>query len=152
VACDLLSVEPFQLLQRRQEIHMSKALTTIDSNQLELAGGWSLKGFAAGTDGLIPLTSTELGQVTGGGYFKDMGAKWGGAALQTGVTAAGVAAASTPWGRGAALGGYMLYKLAPSPVQSAAWGAGVAAWETLGWAGSKAGGWLGEKLDNALGS
>lgn len=40
---------------------MSKALATIDSSQLELAGGWSRKGFAAGTDGLIPLTSTEPG-------------------------------------------------------------------------------------------
>jgi hypothetical protein len=40
---------------------MSKTLATIDSSQLELAVGWSRRGFAAGTDGLIPLTSTELG-------------------------------------------------------------------------------------------
>jgi len=40
---------------------MSKALATIASSQLELAGGRSRRGFAAGTDGSIPLTSTEPG-------------------------------------------------------------------------------------------
>ena len=43
---------------------MSKALATIDSSQLKLAVGWSRRGFAADTDGLIPLTSTELGLET----------------------------------------------------------------------------------------
>ncbi len=129
---------------------MSRTIATIDSNQLA-AGDWSLNGFAAGTDGFISLTSTELAQVAGG-YFKELGAKWGGTAAQSLVAAGGVAAASTPWGRGAAMAGWMGYKMLPRWAQAGIAGAGVAAWDTIGHLGSQAGGYLGEKLDNALGN
>ena len=128
---------------------MSRTVNIIDSNQL-ISSEWSPDGFAAATNGLMSLSSAELEQVAGG-YFKELGAKWGGTAAQALVAGGGVAAASTPWGRGAVLAGWMGYKMLPRWAQAGIAGAGVAAWDTVAHLGSQAGGYVGEKLDNALG-
>jgi hypothetical protein len=100
--------------------------------------------------GLIALDAEALDLVSGG-YLREIFGRYGGLAATSAVATAGLAAASTPVGRGVVLAGMLTLARLPTWMQAGIGAAGAAAWKGLDYAGGKAGEYVGGKLDHALG-